>query len=170
MKKRGVSLIELIIAIAILTMVVFAAGGILLTGWKMFRGSKYDAQAQRNAMLPLIHIQKTINESIRAENDNNNNRLICDIYTDITTLTTATVNYYYDGTNMHIVCDDGINNITRRFQNINSFTFQVGHSGTDNTGTVVDVEIVATDNDVQSTHYKTHATTHTRAGAALPIN
>jgi len=61
-KNNAVTLLELIIAISLLTLIVFAAGGIYLSGWRMSRDARFQAQAERNAMIPMMHMVKHLSE------------------------------------------------------------------------------------------------------------
>lgn len=58
--NRSVTLIELIIAMSLLTLVILAGSGIYLSGWNIFRDAQAITQAQRNAMVPMAHIVKTM--------------------------------------------------------------------------------------------------------------
>jgi type II secretory pathway pseudopilin PulG len=59
-KLRGITLIEILIAISLLTLVIFAGSAIYLSGWNMFRDAQARAQAARNATIPMMHVQKEL--------------------------------------------------------------------------------------------------------------
>lgn len=61
--NKGITLIELLIAIFISTFILLATGGIWLTGWNMFRQSQFTAQSYRNAMIPMAHIVKNLQQA-----------------------------------------------------------------------------------------------------------
>lgn len=65
-KTNGITLIELLIAISLLTLIIFAGSGIYLSGWNMFRQAQSMAQAQRNAMIPMAHMVKNIKDGASA--------------------------------------------------------------------------------------------------------
>lgn len=59
---KGITLLELLIAISLGTLIVLASGAIYLWGWQMFRDAQYIAQAQRKAMVPMMHIVKELQQ------------------------------------------------------------------------------------------------------------
>lgn len=59
---KGITLLELLIAISLGTLIVLASSGIYLSSWQMFREAQYIAQAQRNAMVPMMHIVKELQQ------------------------------------------------------------------------------------------------------------
>lgn len=61
--NKGITLIELLIAIFISTFILLATGGIWLSGWNMFRQSQFTAQSYRNAMVPMAHIVKNLQQA-----------------------------------------------------------------------------------------------------------
>lgn len=64
--NRGVTLLELIIAISLLTLIIFAGSSIYLSGMNLSLGAQYATQAHRNAQLAMMHMQ--INVSNAASN------------------------------------------------------------------------------------------------------
>ena len=62
--KSGLTLVELLIAILILAFLALAAGGIYLTGFKMFNEARFSAQAKRNAMIAMSHIEKKLKKFV----------------------------------------------------------------------------------------------------------
>jgi len=64
-KDKGVTIIELIIAISLLSLVALTASGIYLSGWNMFRDTQYRSQSQRNAVVPLMHMVRTLKRAVR---------------------------------------------------------------------------------------------------------
>lgn len=63
-KTRGITLIEIIVAISLLTLILLAGGGIYISGWNMFRDAQHTAQSQRNAVLPMTHMAKNLQDAI----------------------------------------------------------------------------------------------------------
>lgn len=59
-KNKAVTLIELLIAISLLTLILLAGTGIYLSGWNLFRNGQLIAQAQRNAVMPMMDITKNL--------------------------------------------------------------------------------------------------------------
>lgn len=59
----GITLLELLIAITLLALVMFAGSGIYLSGWNMFRDAQLRAQAARNALIPMMHIMEGIRQA-----------------------------------------------------------------------------------------------------------
>lgn len=62
-KTNGITLIELLIAISLLALILLAGSGIYLSGWQMFRQAQLIAQAQRNAMIPMAHMVKNLQQA-----------------------------------------------------------------------------------------------------------
>lgn len=63
-KNTGITLIEIIVAISLLTLILLAGGGIYISGWNMFRDAQHTAQSQRNAVLPMTHMAKNLQDAI----------------------------------------------------------------------------------------------------------
>ncbi len=59
-KLQAVTLIELLIAMSLVTLIIFAGSAIYLSGWNMFRDAQSRAQAARNAIIPMMHVKKQL--------------------------------------------------------------------------------------------------------------
>lgn len=163
--NKSVTLLELLIAMSLLTLIVFAAGGIYLSGWGMFRDAQLMAQAQRNAMVPMAHMQKHLQQ---AASDFVNwpgffgaNILFCPVYTQVPEQfnshpsNTAAYIYDLDGSD-RIRYIDTAENEHIIATHITACNFTVDHilqedSGA-SSGTVVNITITATDNTGQHSY------------------
>lgn len=97
-KYKGVTLIELIIAISLLSLIILSGSGIYLTGWNMLRDAQVITQAQNNAIVPMTHMVKNLRQAakitgIGAETPYSEIEFI--VITDITTDPPTTVTRRY---------------------------------------------------------------------------
>ena len=93
-KDNGITIIELIIAISLLSLAALTAGGIYLSGWNMFREAQYRSQSQRNAMVPLMHMIRNLKRAVRVEQSGSN--LQYTVYPVTGNWTTAVEQYQFD--------------------------------------------------------------------------
>lgn len=149
--NKGVTLLELLVAISLLTLIIFAGGGIYLSGWNMFRDAQYQAQAQQNAMVPMAHIVKKAKEGTMFSGTPSGTPGIYPYFTltidddgtpsDFTD--DDTINYALTGT--QITCaqtpPSGTATTTTVGTHISSCSFTYG-----GTNPVADITITATDN------------------------
>lgn len=61
--NRGVTLLEILLAISLLTLIIIAGGGICLSGMNLSVDAQYSAQAHRNAQIAMMHIEKNARKS-----------------------------------------------------------------------------------------------------------
>lgn len=61
--NSGLTLLEVLIAISLLVLVIFAGSGIYLSGMNLSADAQYSAQAHRNAQVVMMHIEKTVRQS-----------------------------------------------------------------------------------------------------------
>lgn len=59
-KNKGITLLELLIAGALLFVIIGSLGGIYVSGWNFFREAQYHTQAQQNAMVAVMHMGKQL--------------------------------------------------------------------------------------------------------------
>lgn len=61
--NSGVTLLEILIAISILTLVLFAGSGIYISGMNLSLNAQRMAQAYRNAQVAMMHIEKNVRDA-----------------------------------------------------------------------------------------------------------
>lgn len=77
--NKAITLIELLIAISLLVLIIMAGTGIYLSGWNMFRDAQYISQAHRNALIPMMHITKQLQQGTSIISGTNTSPLIFNI-------------------------------------------------------------------------------------------
>lgn len=101
--NKGITLVELIIAISLLSLVTLTASGIYLSGWNMFRDAQYRCQSQRNAMIPIMRMVNDLQQAQRVEQAGGNLQVtFYPIPGDW--LTTASRQYQFDNIARQIKC------------------------------------------------------------------
>lgn len=63
MNNKGVTLLELLLAISMLPMILFAVGGFYLSSLSIYESTKDYAEAHMDAQVVLMHIEKHIREA-----------------------------------------------------------------------------------------------------------
>lgn len=166
----GFTLLELVIATLLLTLVLSAATGIYLSGWKLFRESQFTAEAQRNATAPMLHIVKRLQTATS-------------FTLQSSTELRFTVNpwgttpgdirrYIFQNDNNQILYDtDTINgNEIVIGTHISTVTFSVATNGVATNGIVATISITSEDNRGQDFNLYTTTTNVTaRYGASPPV-
>lgn len=143
----GITLLELIVASSLLTLIVLAGGGIYISGWNMFRDAQFTSQAHRNALLPMAHMVKHLQE---AASEFNASGTSLD-FMQYGTPPTITSRYFFDaGPNRIIYYPDITAPGLIIGTNIQSCTFTERHSDTD--GIIVVIDITATDSRGQNSY------------------
>lgn len=60
--NKGVTLLELLIAMSLLILVLFAGSGVYLSNASIYEDARQFSQAQRNAQIPIMHIKKYVKD------------------------------------------------------------------------------------------------------------
>lgn len=162
----SITLLELLIAITILTLLVLVGGGIYVSGWNMFREAQFLAQAHRNAVIPMAHMIKHLQG---ARNFSNTGTTILRFveYTNIANQATTTRRYLYNGTSNQIIYDlDTVNNSGNE-QTIGT-RITSGTQFTVNANLTATITINATDSRNQNP-YTIRSRVEARAGGNPPL-
>lgn len=159
MKHKGITLLELIIAISLLVLVIFAGSGIYLSGWRLFRDAQFIAQAQRNAMLPMMHMVKRLKRARVFSTGNLSLNFIANIYE----FPSADMGRYeFDPINHQIIYQYGeLPQVV--WNHIAGFSYSISHGGI-----VATISITATDNNGNNP-YTITSTVEARYGATPPV-
>lgn len=154
LNNNGITLMELIVAISLLSLVMFAGTGIYLSGWNLSRDAQAIAQAQRNATLPMIHITKNLKEAIRFGNDawvisyfpfQSTSVLEYSSYNTPFDGSTTDKGYYLYNNSLYYSPNDSYGSDTPIGNNITQFQYTLTH-GTGNQ-LIAQITITATDNN-----------------------
>lgn len=183
-KNKGITLLELLIAMSLLILVLFSVSGIYLFGWKMFRNAQLISQTQRNAMVPMMHMVKHLQQAAKFDKPffltslgKPPPPLILRFYTytdppNFNSGPTIISEYSYDSTNHQIIYIPTIGgpadtNIIGT--HIHGFNFTISHASPYN-GTVVDIQIASRDNnDLAENEYVLESTAEARYASVSTV-
>lgn len=144
--NKGVTLLELLIAMSLLTLVMSAGSSIYLSSTNIYTSAGEWAQAQRNAQIPMMHIKKYVKDcASNFEISNNNGTVEFMVFANANDieptirrryeLINGTIRYY-----SNYVDQDSLFSIIG--QHISSCTFSVPGGGH-----ALEVQITAMDNN-----------------------
>lgn len=172
MTNKSITLIELLIAISLLTLILLAGSGIYLSGWQMFNNAQLIAQAQRNAMIPMAHMVKHLQMATSFSRIEATSTTPLQLQFSINTSgTTSTERYIFNRNNSNQIEYDvntstgGEQTIGRQivFGTTNPTTFIVSPNRI-----TVNITIIANDNR-RTNPYTLSSTIEARYGATPPI-
>ena len=162
-KPLGLTLMELLIAITILSVVCFVGSSVFLSGSKMHTDALELMQAQTNAQLALMHIRKNVTNTKTEFKISNNSKTVEYMLMGAT----AVSQYFYDEGKKIIKYLADRNDPSKYFivaNNIASCTFDI-QSGE---GIVLHVDITSTDNSGKN-NYNLESRIQANAAAMPPI-
>lgn len=163
---NGVTLLELLIAISLLTLIIFAGSGIYLSGMNISLDAQYSTQAHRNAQMVMMHIEKFVHNAASSFTINNNNNsgdktLQFKSYNidlanpDFSSPPSMLIQYSFDADLHQITFNSGNNSMV--FNHINDCSFETSA----NDGVVLKVIVKAEDNKGENVYTLTE---HIEAG------
>lgn len=149
--NSGVTLLEILIAMSLLMLILFAGGGIYISGMNLSLDAQYSTQAYRNAQLVMMHIEKNVRDAASSFTIGDNGRALeFNSYNidqpDFSQAPLVTREYTFNTNSKQITFTSGGDNIT--FNNINNCRFEKFR----NDGVVLKVTIEATDNRGSNTY------------------
>lgn len=149
--NSGVTLLEILMAMSLLMLILFAGGGIYISGMNLSLNAQYSTQAYRNAQLVMMHIEKNVRDAASSFTiGGNGGTLEFKTYNidqpDFSHAPLVTRRYTFNTNSEQITFTSGGNSIA--FNNIHDCRFEKFQ----NDGVVLRVTVEATDNRGSNTY------------------
>lgn len=145
--NNGVTLIELLISMSLLTLIVFSGSSIYLSGMNMSVDAQYSAQANMNAQLVMMHFEKYVRVAATEFDIPNDNTLIFKTYNinfpDFSNDPLVKVKYLFEDDSITFTSEEKGNVETFVFKNIHDCKFETFA----NDGVVLKVTLETMDNN-----------------------
>lgn len=143
--NNGVTLLELILAISMLTLILFAGSSIYLSGMNLSADARYSTQAHRNAQIVIMHIEKYVRDAasefiISPDQKTLNFKTYNIDSPDFSHAPSIIIQYAFNPVNKQMIFTSGDDEVI--FEHINDCLFNIGQ----NDGVVLEVTIWVDDN------------------------